>query len=332
MATVFGNAGEGAVIQILKRVVPPAAALLAASPFFAWGIMAGIQRGYGLFAWIGTAAICASIIWLQRRTWREVIKGLREIKTWKKGADGEVLVHRVLAELPKEFAVFHDYHPVTRDGERAEWNVDHMVIGPTGVFVIETKNYMRTRVPPAKPGSLEAKNVSQVRGNAVELKKRLSLWSRHELDDVFVVPVLVYAQEGAFVEQKREKDVRVIPLKWLRSEITSHAEQHLDLDQAGRVVAGHYAQMGPEHRSAFAAEMQEYGAISKNTRYEKLDAANAARAAQEQAAAAAALVPTVCPLCGAALLKKPVKRGSRAGKWLLGCSTYPECKFVRNLD
>jgi hypothetical protein len=334
MATVFGNAGESALIEVLKRIAAPVLALVVASPFFYLGILWGIQRGYGSLAWSGVLAVCVATIWLQRRVWREAIAYSGGVGSWMKGAQGELRAHTVLADLPDEFAVFHDYHPVGGTGVRAKWNVDHLVVGPTGVFVLETKNYSRTRVPRATPGSRQEANVRQARANAVNLKERLKLWSHGDLGNVFVVPVLVYVQHGAFVETTREKDVHVIPARWLLGEVTNRAEKHLDMDQAGRIVAALYSQLSSEQQSTFAAEMRSYGEISKRARYEKRDAAAAAPDAtlERPSAPIAAEVPTICPRCGAELVERHVRRGARAGKRLLGCRSFPACRYVYNLE
>ncbi len=39
-----------------------------------------------------------------------------------------------------------------------------------------------------------------------------------------------------------------------------------------------------------------------------------------------------CPLCGGALVTRTVRKGERAGKHILGCSNYPSCRYIENLD
>jgi hypothetical protein len=59
--------------------------------------------------------------------------------SWNKGAQGEAHVGRLLDSLdPKHWTVLHDLPLDTN------WNIDHLVIGPTGVFVIDTKNLSGT--------------------------------------------------------------------------------------------------------------------------------------------------------------------------------------------
>ncbi len=62
-----------------------------------------------------------------------------ESEQWAKGAAGERATAAALAQLDARFVVFHDLHV---PGSPA--NVDHLVIGPTGVFVVDSKAYSGT--------------------------------------------------------------------------------------------------------------------------------------------------------------------------------------------
>lgn len=57
-------------------------------------------------------------------------------EAWRIGAQGERLTGRALEKLPKSYRVLHDL-PMPR----SKANIDHVVVGPTGVFTVETKNY-----------------------------------------------------------------------------------------------------------------------------------------------------------------------------------------------
>lgn len=60
----------------------------------------------------------------------------REGYSWKKGIVGEEIVSEFLNELPGNYFIFNDVMLPDKMG-----NIDHVVIGPTGIFVIETKNF-----------------------------------------------------------------------------------------------------------------------------------------------------------------------------------------------
>ncbi|WP_372728852.1 nuclease-related domain-containing protein, partial [Nocardioides sp.] len=62
----------------------------------------------------------------------------RSAELWERGAEGEQATADVLASLPRHaWTVFHD----VRWPGRQYANVDHVVVGPTGVFVIDSKNW-----------------------------------------------------------------------------------------------------------------------------------------------------------------------------------------------
>ena len=65
----------------------------------------------------------------------------RRLRSFFKGAEGEERVARELGFLPAEFFVFHSVWLPTEQGGAARDDVDHVVVGPTGVFSIETKNW-----------------------------------------------------------------------------------------------------------------------------------------------------------------------------------------------
>ncbi len=56
--------------------------------------------------------------------------------TWGSGAEGEEKVAKYLGSLDDSYYVIHD---VVLPGEVG--NIDHIVLGPSGIFVIETKNH-----------------------------------------------------------------------------------------------------------------------------------------------------------------------------------------------
>ena len=68
------------------------------------------------------------------------------------GAKGEARVSRQLSRLPDDFTIIHDYnleftkplHDPQNDDYIFSIQIDHLVIGPTGIFLIETKHWSKT--------------------------------------------------------------------------------------------------------------------------------------------------------------------------------------------
>jgi len=79
-----------------------------------------------LFGALFAVSAIAVAVW-----WR---RGLHRVESFFKGARGEEIVAGMLAHLPDEWHVFHDF-------EAGRHHVDHVLVGPAGVFAVETKNW-----------------------------------------------------------------------------------------------------------------------------------------------------------------------------------------------
>ena len=86
--------------------------------------LAGLAGGPG---WLyGGAAAATALAWWRRPD--------PDPGRWLRGAAGEVATAHILARLPRRFVVLHDQR---LPGGRG--NVDHVVLGPTGVWVVDSK-------------------------------------------------------------------------------------------------------------------------------------------------------------------------------------------------
>lgn len=79
-------------------------------------------------------------------------------KAWERGAVGEELMARRLTDLPDTFRVLHDRRI---RGTRA--NIDHIAIGPAGVWVIDAKRYVGKRPALRVAGGLIRPRVESLR-------------------------------------------------------------------------------------------------------------------------------------------------------------------------
>ena len=324
---VVGNPGESAAIRGVRElglILGLVVVLLVVPSVWAFVYYSRLFGALGIL--LAASGITVAVLW-RRRDLLGIVDELRDSGMWIKGARGEFLVHQALSGLPDEFIVFHDYHPLGADGKRAKWNIDHIVVGPTGVFVLDAKNYSQQRVPAASANRHSRENVAQAQRNAVHLKRLLETWSRHALSQVFVVPVVVYTQEGARVDQLWEGPVRVLPLRLLVGDILRHTESEIDLERSGRVARALFGKIPPDRQLPFRSEMDAY-----------LRMANADRRQRPRDAEATATsskgTPDRCPRCGGKLERHVAHRGPRAGKAFLGCENYrtTDCTYKLNLD
>lgn len=95
------------------------------------GLVGGsIHRTISFFGW---AVAAATAIYTVTEIWTIPA----QIRSWRAGTDGEDRTAQALSELEAEgFVVLHDRR---KPGSSA--NINHVIVGPTGVFVVESKSY-----------------------------------------------------------------------------------------------------------------------------------------------------------------------------------------------
>jgi hypothetical protein len=133
----------------------------------------------------------------------------RRFRNLNRGELGELRVAEALEELrPAGYRVFHD---LRRDG----FNIDHVVVGPAGVFAIETKFRsgrgeitFRNGEGLFVGGAPEEKDcLKQARGNAAEVGRLLKETCGV---DRWVNPLVVFVGDWRVKNAWRETDARVL--------------------------------------------------------------------------------------------------------------------------
>jgi hypothetical protein len=92
-----------------------------------------------LTATVGSSSLArlVGVIAAAALAWRLRFRSTADTLAWRRGAHGERHTARLLAPLERPgYQVFHD---LAIPGSAA--NIDHLVVGPTGVFVIDSKRY-----------------------------------------------------------------------------------------------------------------------------------------------------------------------------------------------
>lgn len=138
-----------------------------------------------------------------------------------RGEKGELLVAEQLEELRADgFRCFHD---LVRNG----FNVDHVVVGPPGVFVIETKYRSGSGVIECRNGSgvlvdgrpEERDPVRQAVGSAREVRE---LIRKDASLDVWVKPVVVFVGDWKGKDAYRNPGARVLTTNRLLQYLRDH--------------------------------------------------------------------------------------------------------------
>jgi hypothetical protein len=156
-----------------------------------WALAAGDR-------WVGVGALLAAL----------AARPGGDAGRWRRGAGGERATAAALARLPRRrWAVLHDR---SIPGSRA--NLDHLAIGPTGVWLIDSKAYR---------GAVRVR-WGRVRVAGRPIDTGPTRWEAAVVEDrlgVEVVPLVVLHAPGLRRRGGRSGDVRVLPARSLVREL-----------------------------------------------------------------------------------------------------------------
>jgi hypothetical protein len=134
----YGSPGRSALAAYRRRraeeLVTWTRSLAWRAPLVAAAAVAGQVLGsQARLPWAGLVGLVAAAF----VGWRLQFRPSKQARSWQRGAHGERRTARLLDRLTRDgYVVFHDLAVLGSDA-----NVDHLVIGPSGVFVIDSKQW-----------------------------------------------------------------------------------------------------------------------------------------------------------------------------------------------
>jgi hypothetical protein len=152
--------------------------------FFSVSVLVILVTLYVNLPYVGIAAAVLTLGMFKttRRRWRN----------WMVGKRGEEAVSEALKSLPNDYVLLNDLMLPNGRG-----NVDHLVIGPNGLLVIETKNYSGYVKCWADDWYVNGRKVSslskQAKGNAIAIKNTLeAIFTEHRTRLPYVHALLCF--------------------------------------------------------------------------------------------------------------------------------------------
>jgi hypothetical protein len=219
---------------------------------------------------------------------------------------GELGIRRKLNRLdPQTYTILYDVLiPTAKEGKTSQ--IDHVVISPYGIFVIETKNYQGWIFGQEKSQYWTQtiykrkerffNPILQNNGHIKALKELLS-----EYTDVPYHNIVVF---GGRAKLKVNVTSEVINAAQLLSTIQNHNEANLNFGQIQSI-----------HQSIVSNSLQ-----GKKVRKKHVETIH-----KELRSKDSKIAEMICPRCEGELVERKGKYGS-----FLGCSNYPKCRFVVN--
>lgn len=191
------------------------------------------------FNWLNWLVVAGATLWV---AWlvRSILRLRDQRRKWQQGMQAEIAVAQQLDRLQAQACFVHHDIPA------AEFNIDHVVVGPNAVFAVETKSRRKQGQGKASanvgydgkalqfPGWSETKPLEQARAQA----RWLADYLRGETGEpVPVIPVVCLP--GWYVTLGKEgagSDVRVINPKMMSLFVDSGSRPPLQPAQRNRIV------------------------------------------------------------------------------------------------
>ena len=201
--------------------------------------------------------------------------------------------------------LYQRFHDVIIPSSHGTTQIDHILVSPFGIFVVETKNYKGWIY-----GSEDQSTWTQVIYKSKhKFQNPLRQTHRHKkvlskylgIGESCILPVISFVGD---VELKTE-----LPSNVLTSRVSSYIKQFneevFSNDEVERITG------------LLSNVKSEYN-ISKSEHIQSLEDRYSS--------------DTICPKCGSNLVLRKVKQGSRRGSQFLGCSSFPRCRFTKQIQ
>lgn len=223
---------------------------------------------------------------------------------WK-GKYSEKLVHQKMLQLPKEYIILND---LLFESNGHSTQIDHIVVSPYGVFVIETKGY--------KGWILGGEN-SEYWTQVLYKSKRQ-----------FYNPIKQNEGHVRFLRRLLKCSVNIpfIPIVVFNNsaELKIHVNNHIVVNRynLNRAISQyHDAILNTTQINWIVNTIQQQRSIADETRIKQ----HKHNVQYRQYRAQNLIKQGVCPQCGCQLVLRHGRYGS-----FYGCSNYPKCKFTLN--
>lgn len=221
---------------------------------------------------------------------------------WK-GKFSENLVYHKMLELPDEYTIFND---LLFQSNGRSTQIDHIVVSPYGVFVIETKGYKGWIM-----GGENAEYWTQVIYkskhqfyNPIRQNEGHVRFLRHLLKSsvhIPIIPIVVF-NDSADIKVNITNHI-VVNRCDLTESILSYRTPLLNQVTIDWIVTTIYA-------SCSMAEKEDLKQHKRHVR-------------NQQRRSSQMIQQGICPKCGGRLISRQGKYGQ-----FYGCSNYPSCKFT----
>ena len=205
--------------------------------------------------------------------------------------------------LSLDATVYRRFHDVIIPAKNGTTQIDHLLVSPYGLFIVETKNIkgwiFGSERQQKWTQSLYGKNYSFQNPIRQTFRQKKILSEFLGLDESIIHTVIYFVGDCKFKTQ--------LPANVINSRLGKYIKKFNN-----RVFP-------PEEISRIVETLEQHVTVSSLTTRDHV------RSLRERHSST-----TVCPKCGSGLVERTAKKGPNAGSKFIGCENYPRCRFTRN--
>lgn len=248
-----------------------------------------------------------------------------------KGKLGEYLTYKHLRSAEKNGAkfLFNIYIP---KGEEETTEIDVLMIHAKGLFVFESKNYSGwifgneyqknwyQTLPRGKGKSRKEIFYNPIMQNRTHIKHLKALIG----EDFPMHSVITFSERCTLkrIELKSD-DVRVINRNKVYDTVAAICSKRDTAALSNEQIAEIYAKLYPYTQVSDVKKEQHIQNIQKKQAPAEIQPTEESFASEQEKR---------CPRCNSLLVLRTATKGTNAGNQFYGCSGFPKCRYMENLD
>lgn len=200
--------------------------------------------------------------------------------------------------------VYRRFHDVIIPSENGTTQIDHLLVSPYGLFIIETKNkkgwIFGSKDQKSWTQSLYGNNYSFQNPTRQTFRQKKILSEFLGVNESTVNTIIYFVGNCKFKTELPDNVIRSRLGKYIKQ----FKDRALPAEEVDRVVG----------------EIEYYVSESSLTTRDHVQSLRERHNST-----------TVCPKCGSKLVERTAKKGTNAGTKFLGCENYPNCRFTKDI-
>jgi restriction system protein len=205
--------------------------------------------------------------------------------------------------LSLDSSTYRRFHDVIIPSRNGTTQIDHLLVSPYGLFIVETKNkkgwIFGSGDQPRWTQTLYGKKYSFQNPIRQTFRQKKILSEFLGVKESMVQSVVYFVGDCKFKTR--------LPDNVINSRLGKYIKKFQD-----RILT-------PQETHRIVGKLERHVSESSLTTRDHV------RSLRERHSST-----TVCPKCGSNLVERTARKGSNAGLKFLGCEDYPRCRFTRN--